>query len=104
MASTASEIIALAQSTKALSTAQLQKILELAPKMTGTDLENLKNMILAVQAAEMKTMKRELDVRQKANSACREWHADKARTQREANETVTQTADLAYAENLFPNI
>lgn len=104
MGPTASDVIALAQNTKALSKEQLAKILKLAPTMTGADLENLKKMILSVQEAEIKDMKTELELRQKVGSAYQEWKADKSRTALQTQEGAVVQEDHAQAEALIQNI
>lgn len=104
MAATASEIIALAQSTKALSTAQLQKILELAPKMGGADLESLKQMILAVQAADEKAMEEEIEIRSSVGARYKEFKADKARNEIQKNETASRLQEHEMASHLIQNL
>lgn len=104
MASTASEIIELAKSTKALSKEQISKILELAPTMNAAELEKLKQMIISVREAEIKQMKAELEVRKKANASYLEWNADNDRKALQANEGVAAQADHATAESLFKTI
>lgn len=104
MGTTASEVIALAQNTKALSKEQLARILEVAPKMTLEDLEQLKQMILSVQQAEIKDMKAELEVRQKVGAAYQEWQADKSRNALKTQEGAVTKEDQAQAETLIQNI
>ncbi|MFA4814884.1 MAG: hypothetical protein WC924_01245 [Candidatus Gracilibacteria bacterium] len=104
MGTTASDVIALAQNTKALSKEQLARILEVAPKMTETDLENLKKMILAVQEAEIKSMKNELEVRKKVGAHFLEWKTDKTRDALQIQEGATRREDSAQAESLIQNI
>lgn len=101
---TAADIITLAQNTKALSKEQLAKILKLAPTMTGADLENLKSMILSMQEAEVKEMKRQLEVYKKAASAHEEWKADKSREALKVQEGAVAQEDQAQAEALIQNI
>lgn len=104
MGPTASDVIALAQNTKALTKEQLAKILKLAPTMTSADLENLKKMILGVQEAEMKEMKRQLEVYKKAASAHEEWKADTSRNALKTQEGAVAQEDQAQAEALIQNL
>lgn len=104
MGPTASDIIALAQNTKALSKEQLARILELAPNSSSEDLEELKKLILEIQKAHMDGMKHELEVRQKAGAACKEWQADKSRDALKTQEGAVSKEDQAQAETLIQNI
>lgn len=104
MGTSASEIIALAQNTKALSKEQLARILKVAPTMTAEDLEKLRQMILTVRGEEVKSMKHKLETYQKAASVEHEWKADKVRDQRNTQEGAVKREDLAQAETLIQNI
>lgn len=104
MGPTASDVIALAQNTKALSKEQLARILELAPNSSSEDLEELKKLILEIQKAHMFGMKHELDVRQKAGAAYKEWQADKSRDALQTQEGAVSKEDHAQAETLIQNI
>jgi len=104
MGTTASDVIALAQHTKALSKEQLARILEVAPNMSAGDLEKLKQMILQVRAAEIKGMKTELALRQKVGAAYQEWQADKSRNALHTQEGAVSREDQAQAEALIQNI
>lgn len=104
MGPTASDVIALAQNTKALTKEQLAKILELAPTMTGVDLENLKKMILSVQEAEVTKMKRDLEMYKKAAATYEEWKADTSRDALKTQEGAVAQEDQAQAESLLQNI
>ncbi len=104
MGPTVSDVIALAQNTKALSKEQLARILELAPKMTEVDLEKLRQMITSIQASDLKKMERELAVRQKMNVHYMDWKSDKARNSLQTQEGAVQREDTAQAESLIQNI
>lgn len=104
MGPTASDIIALAQNTKALSKEQLARILELAPSSSPEDLEELKKLILEIQRAHISSMEHELEVRQKAGAAYKEWQADKSRDALKTQEGAVSKEDQAQAETLIQNI
>lgn len=104
MAATASEIIALAQSTKALSTAQLQKILDLAPKMSEAELMQVKTMLQAVQAEDEKALKEEIEIRSSVGARYKEFKADKARNELQKNETASRLQENEMASHLIQNL
>ncbi len=104
MGITASDIITLAQNTKALSKEQLARILEVAPNGSSAELDELKKLILLVQETEMKGMKRELEIRKKVGSAYQEWQSDKSRTALQTQEGAVSKEDHAQAETLIQNI
>ena len=101
MGPTASDIIALAQNTKALSNEQLAKILELAPHMTTDELEALKTTISAVTEEKVR---KELAVHKQVASIHSEWKADTSRVALQTQEGAVQLEDTAQAESLIQNI
>lgn len=104
MGTSASEIIALAQNTKALSKEQLARILAVAPTMTAGDLEKLKATIVSIQESEMAKMKKDLEIHQKVNAHYFDWKADKSRDALQTQEGAVQSEDTAQAEALIQNI
>lgn len=94
MGITASDIIALAQNTKALSKEQLARILELAPTMTSADLENLKRMIENLRKSDLEAMQKELVARQNIGAKYKEFKSDQDRNKRTNAEEADRTLEL----------
>jgi hypothetical protein len=104
MSTSAAEIIALAQNTKALTKEQLARILAAAPKMTGEELEKLKSMLTTIKMADLNDMKKKNEVYQKAAAVHLEWQSDKTRHALQVQEGAVQREDTAQAETLIQNL
>ena len=104
MGITASDVITLAQNTKALTKEQLAKILELAPRMTALELEHLKTMLDSVQKAQVQDMQNELATRKNVGAAFEEWKADTSRDALQTQEGASKNEEHAQAEALIQNI
>lgn len=101
MGITASDVITLAQNTKALTKEQLAKILEMAPKMTSEELEGLKATLKTITEDRVK---KELEVHKQVASYYSEWKADTSRAALQTQEGAVQLEDTAQAESLIQNI
>lgn len=101
MGITASDLITLAQNTKALSKEQLTRIMELAPKMTTEELESLKSTLSRVTE---EGAKKEIEISQKVASHYSEWKADTTRNALQVQEGAVRLEDTAQAESLIQNI
>lgn len=101
---TLDEVLSLAKATKALSEAQLARILELAPKMSSADLEQLKATILNVQKEEIKEMKRKIEIFKTASAYQKEWVADTAREKLATIENDDHRQSMQTADNLINNL
>lgn len=101
MGITASDVITLAQNTKALTKEQLAKILELAPRMTAEELEGLKATLKTITEDRVK---KELEVHKQVASYHSEWKADTSRAALQTQEGAVQLEDTAQAESLIQNI
>lgn len=101
MGITASDVITLAQNTKALTKEQLAKILALAPRMTSEELEQLKATLSLVTEEKVK---KELEVYKQVAAYHSEWKSDKSRSALQTQEGAVQLEDTAQAESLIQNI
>lgn len=79
IAVTADSVLALAKSTKSLSEEQMTRIRDTLPFMNEKDLKMLQKMIEKVRSAEIKDMKRELELRKKLAAANAECKSDRTR-------------------------
>ncbi len=104
MATSASEIITLAQNTKALSKEQLERIVHLAPGMSQADLEKVKTTLEKLQSKTKENQESELLVRKQVASKYMEWKSDKSRTDLQTQEAPSQKNDSAQAEALIQTI
>jgi len=94
----------LARETEALSESQLTRILELAPRMSAGDLEQLKTTLLNIQNEEIKEMKRKLEIFKTASAYQEEWKADSAREKLQTVENDDHRQATKTADNLIHNL
>ena len=101
MGITTSDIITLAQNTKALSKEQLARILEVAPTMSAGELAQIKQMLLSLQEAELKDIKNEIAARENISIKYKEFKTNKDRSYREKAEQTDREIELQNITTLI---